>query len=151
MKEKIKRVLTALFHNKRICGIAIVLVGVISLYFGASYVDQMLFNRNDTLKEVNDTSEICHPIIVIDDAPLKKHSPVQFFETFSSIKGMEDMNNFIVVYTKSPDIRQVVIKDKNSGEIYCYECRRINEDGYEIIDSFVRKNKIDTADKMKGM
>ncbi len=56
-----------------------------------------------------------------------------------------------MIYNKTINGLKVFIKDNNSGEIYCYECRRINEDGYEIIDSFVRKNKIDTADKMKGM
>ena len=155
--EKIRNFLIRIASSKPVWGITAVCLGGLAFLGGMTYEDKALSTNGaviskEVLDKVTDTSEPSRQVTVITDGDLiKKHSPVQFFQSFTDIKDMEDMNNFIVVYVKSANIRQVVVKDKNSGEIYCYECRKLHGDGYEITDSFIRKNKLDTADKMRGM
>lgn len=93
------------------------------------------------------------PVITVPDGEkLENHNPKKYFPTFNSIQPLEDMDTYLVVYRKSKDIRQVVIKDKNTGEIFCYECHRMDDgDEYELTHSFIRKNPIVSKDKDMGM
>lgn len=105
-------------------------------------------------KTIATTEKDKTPIITVSDNDrLAKHSPEHYYASFDAIDALEDMDKYVVVYYKpeTQGIRQVVVKDKNSGEIFCYECKKTQNGGFEITHSYIRKNPQDSTDKLKGM
>ena len=113
----------------------------------------MIVQKEVVEKSITPEGQNKSPVVTVPDSEkLEKHNPKHYFPTFDSIQSLEDMDTYLVVYRKTKDIRQVVIKDKNTGEIYCYECHRTDDgDDYEVTHSFIRKNPIVSKDKDMGM